>query len=351
MSETKRFTKKISYFEKYLALWVALCMIIGIIISQTVPIIGQTINAWQIANISIPIGICLFLMMYPAMLNLQSSEIRKLTKQPKPIILTLISNWIVAPLIGVFLATFFLQDNPQLIVAVILLTASPCTAMVLVWGSMAKGNQEQNVITTSLNTMTIMFFYAPLVALLTGIANITIDWVLLLLSALLFIGLPLSLGTISKKVIIQTKGETWFTQDYRPFIGKIAILALLCTLIILFSLNGEVLLNNPDKLILISIPLLLGFTLVVGYNLLTTKLLSLKYREAVITIIIGSSSHFEIAIATAVAIFGVGSMAALGTTMGLFWEVPIMLSLVYLSKYLNKRGFWKPSENDADGDK
>ncbi len=331
--------KKISFFEKYLALWVVLCMALGIILSQIIPNVSQTIESWQISGISIPIGICLFFMMYPAMLNLKVSEMKKLTQQPKPILLTLFSNWLIAPVVGAILANIFLQDE-QLIIAIILLSSSPCTAMVLVWGSMAKGNQEQNVITTSLNTITIMFLYVPVVALLTGIQNISIDRVLLVISVILFIGIPLLLGVISKRIIITTKGEEWFNNSYRPVIGKIAIIALLSTLIVLFSLNGDVLLTNPDKLILVSIPLLLGFAIVVGFNIFITKLMSLKYPEAVITVIIGSSSHFEIAIATAVAMFGVGSIAALGTTMGLFWEVPIMLGLIYLAKFLNSRGFW-----------
>ncbi|MHA1968519.1 MAG: ACR3 family arsenite efflux transporter [Candidatus Hodarchaeales archaeon] len=332
--------KEISFFEKYLALWVALCMVLGIILSQIVPNVSKTINDLQISGISIPIGICLFLMMYPAMLNLKASEIKKLTQQPKPIILTLFSNWLIAPVIGAILANIFLQGHEQLIIAIILLSSSPCTAMVLVWGSMAKGNQEQNVITTSLNTVTIMFLYAPVVALLTGIQNISIDRVLLAISVIIFIGIPLLLGIVSKRTIVNTKGEEWFNNTYRPLIGKTAIIALLSTLIVLFSLNGNALLTNPDKLILVSIPLLLGFAIVVGFNILMTKFASLKYREAVITVIIGSSSHFEIAIATAIAMFGVGSVAALGTTMGLFWEVPIMLGLVYLAKFLNSRGFW-----------
>ncbi|MHA2175672.1 MAG: ACR3 family arsenite efflux transporter [Candidatus Hodarchaeales archaeon] len=338
IQETK---KDLGTFEKYLAIWVALCMFIGVLLSQMLPEISTEIDQWQIAGISIPIGICLFLMMYPAMLNLKTSEIMKLTKAPKPVVLTLISNWLVAPIVGAVLASFFLTGNDQLLVAVILLSASPCTAMVLVWGMLAEGNQEQNVITTSVNTFTIMFLYAPIVGILVGIQKIEIDRMLLLLSTLIFIGAPLIIGVISKRFLIEQQGEEWFNKVYRPFVGKVAILALLTTLIVLFSLNGEVLLNNPDKLILISIPLLLGFIIVVGFNILVTRLTGLKYREAIITIIIGSSSHFEIAIATAVAIFGVGSLAALGTTMGLFWEVPIMLGLVYLGKYLNRKRFWK----------
>jgi len=330
-----------SKFERYLFVWVALCMAVGLLLSQTVPSIGETINSWQVRGISIPIGICLFLMMYPALLNLQISEIKKLRKSPKPIFLTLFANWIIAPIVAAVLANIFLKGYEQLMVAIILLGSSPCTAMVLVWGKLADGNQEQNVITTSINTITIMFLYVPVVSLLTGIQNIQIDRWTLFISALVFIGLPLLAGIISKRLLIKHKGEDWFHDTYRPAVGKVAIVALLMTLVVLFSLNGEVLVNNFDLLGLVSIPLLLGFVIVVGINLLLSRLFGLRYKEGIITVLIGSSSHFEIAIAAAVAMYGVGSLAALGTTMGLFWEVPIMLGLVQLGKYLNKKRFWK----------
>lgn len=330
-----------SKFEKFLALWVALCMGLGLLLSQTVPGIGETIDSWNYRGISIPIGICLFLMMYPALLNLQVSELKKLGRNPKPILLTLLSNWIVAPIVAALLANTFLKGEDQLMVAVILLGSSPCTAMVLVWGRLADGNQEQNMIITSLNTITIMFLYVPIVSLITGIQNIPIDRWALVTSALVFIGLPLILGIITKRLIISTRGETWFHTTYRPIVGKVATGALLMTLVILFSLNGQVLLNHFDLLGLVSIPLLLGFVIVVAYNLIITRLAGLGYKEGIITVLIGSSSHFEIAIAAAVSMYGVGSKAALGTTMGLFWEVPIMLGLVWLGKYLNTKGFWK----------
>ncbi len=329
-----------SRFEKYLALWVALCMILGVVLSQTVPGISEAIDSWQISGISVPIGICLFLMMYPAMLNLQVSELKKLRDNPKPILLALFSNWVIAPLVTAGLAYLFLRGNDQLIVAAILLGSSPCTAMVLVWGKLAGGNQEQNVINTSLNTVTIMILYVPIVSLLTGIQDIPIDRVLLAVSTFVFIGIPLALGIVSKRVLTGLKGQAWFEDTYRPVVGKVSIAALLTTLVVLFSLNGQALISRFDLLLLLSVPLLLGFAIVVGFNLLITKAAGLEYEEAITTVIIGSSSHFEIAIATAVAMYGVGSYAALGTTMGLFWEVPIMLGLVYLGKTLGRRGLW-----------
>ena len=341
--------RKLGIFEKYLALWVAICMGIGILLSQFIPIIGDTLNNWQISKINIPIGICLFFMMYPALLNLQLSEVKKLGKNPLPIIIALISNWLIAPLVAAGLGYLFLRNNdPQLIVAVILLGSSPCTAMVLVWGSLAKGNQEQNVINTSINTITIIFLYVPIVKLLTGIQDIEIPWLWLLISVSIFIGIPLILGIVSKQILTKAKGKEWFDNKYRPVVGKISMVALLFTLIVLFSINGQVLIDNPLELLLVSAPLLLGFVIVVGLNLLITKLLHFRYKEGIITTIIGSSSHFEIAIATAIGLYGVGSMAALGTTMGLFWEVPIMLGLIYLGKFLNKKKFWKPKNKETE---
>ncbi|MHB1317137.1 MAG: arsenic resistance protein [Anaerolineae bacterium] len=328
-------------WDKGLALWVALCMLAGVALSQLVPGIGETLDSWQIRGISVPIGICLFLMMYPALLNLQLDELKKLRRNPKPILLTLLSNWLVAPLAMFFLARLFLADQPQLMVAAILLGSSPCTAMVLVWGRLARGNQEQNVLNTSLNTLTIMVLYVPVVSVLTGLQGIPIDRVQLAISALVFIGLPLALGIITKRLILRSRGEEWFLNVYHPIVEKVSIGALLLTLVVLFSLNGDVLLNNLGMLVLISVPLLLHYIFVLAYNLLVTRAAGLAYREGIITVIIGSSSHFEIAIATAVAMYGVGSLAALGTTMGLFWEVPLMLSLVAIGKKLGARGFWK----------
>jgi len=313
---------KLGFFEKYLAVWVFLCMAIGLLLSQFIPELSIAINDLQFAGISVPIGVCLFLMMYPALLNLQFSELKKLAKNPKPIILTLISNWVWAPIVTALLAYYFLAGNDQLIVALILLGSSPCTAMVCVWGALANGNQEQNVVNTSLNTITIMFLYAPIVTLLTGVQNIQIDRLALIMSVLVFIGVPLILGVISKRALKARKGEAWFQETFKPAVGNVAVIALLATLVVLFSLNGQVLIQHPEEMVLVSIPLLLGFFIIVGLNLLATRFAGLKYKEGIIAVIIGSSSHFEIAIATAVSIYGLGSQAALGTTMGLFWKSP-----------------------------
>ncbi len=339
----------LNFFEKYLVVWIALCIVVGIVLSQFVAGLAKAIDDVKIGNVSIPIGICLFLMMYPAVMNLRKEELKKLRKSPMPILVTLLMNWGFVPLLGALLAGWLLADEPQLIVAVILLHASPCTAMVLVWGYLAGGNQEQNVVNTSINTISIIFLYAPVVGLMLGFQNIVfdrtiaVDWVALLITAAVFIGIPIIAGYYTRKSVIRRKGEPWFNNVLKESLGKVAIVALLLTLVILFSLNGNTMIANPILLWRVSVPLLLSFAIVVSINLMLTKLLKMTYKTAIIVVLIGSSSHFEIAIATAITLYGVGSLAALGTTMGLFWEVPVMLSLVYLGKYLGKKGFWPPS--------
>ncbi|MBN2149934.1 MAG: ACR3 family arsenite efflux transporter [Candidatus Lokiarchaeota archaeon] len=359
MNPTQESNEKegLSLFEKYLVIWIALCIVAGLLLAQFVPGIADAIDAMTVGTVSVPIGICLFLMMYPAVMNIKVSELRKIKKNPLPIIMTLFSNWIVAPLVGALLAGWLLGGNEELVVAVILLHASPCTAMVLVWGYLAGGNQEQNVVNTSINTVTIIFLYAPVVGLLIGLQNIafsatiTVDWIGLLVAAAIFIGLPILAGYLSKKALIARKGETWFNDVYKKRIGVLAMVALLVTLVVLFALNGDQLIpppwgsGNPLLLVQVSIPLLLSFAIVVSFNVLITRLLKFKYREAIVTVLIGSSSHFEIAIASAITLYGVGSVAAMGTTMGLFWEVPVMLALVYFGRWLGMKRFWPPNED------
>jgi ACR3 family arsenite transporter len=345
-SESPKKQEGISTFEKTLVLWIALCIVAGILLSQFVPGLAIAIDQIKIGTVSVPIGICLFLMMYPAVMNLRKEELMKLRKNPLPIIITLVMNWVVVPIIGTLLAGWLLAGEEQLIVAVILLHASPCTAMVLVWGYLAGGNQEQNIVNVSINTISIIFLYAPVVGLMLSFQNlvfntaISVDWVGLLITAAVFIGLPIIAAYYTRKAVVKRKGETWFNDVFKNSLGKVAIVALLMTLVILFALNGNTLVTKLDLLLKVSVPLLLSFAIVVSLNLMITKLAKLKYREAIIVVLVGSSSHFEIAIATAITLFGVGNDAALGTTMGLFWEVPVMLTLVYLGKWLGKRGFW-----------
>ena len=195
--------RSLGKFEKHLWLWVLLCMLVGIFFAQYFPGLSSVMNRWKIGNASIPTGVCLFFMMYPALLNFQISEVNKLLKAPKPIVLTLLSNWLIAPLVTAVLAYYFLEGHDQLIAALILLGSSPCTAMIIVWGSLAKGNQEQSAITTSINTLTIMFLYAPVVILLTGVQGIDIDKFELFMSVLVFIGIPMLTSLASRKILIK----------------------------------------------------------------------------------------------------------------------------------------------------
>jgi ACR3 family arsenite transporter len=265
--------------------------------------------------------------------------LKKVVAHPKPILITLISNWLVVPPLRLLMTRLLLQGNEQLIVA-ILLGIAPCTAMVLIWGLLADGNQEQNFVNTSLNTLIIIVLYAPLVKFYTGIQNIDLSWMDLLISSAVFIGSPFLVGLISRNVLVNRKGKDWFNKKYIPFMNKVAMVALLTTLIVLFTLNGQALIAHPDLMVVVSSILLILYPVIALVNILITRALRLEYRDASIAVIIGSSSHFEIAIATAITLFGVGSQAALGTTMGLFWEVPTMLTLVYVLKKLRDRKFY-----------
>jgi len=340
--------KGLNWFEKLLPVWIGLCMLTGIILSKNIKGLGEFLAKIEVAGVNVLIGICLFVMMYPALLSLELSELKKVLVKPLPLIVTVISNWVFAPAVAAFLSNIFLKGHPSLITAVILLGSSPCTAMVVVWGSMSEANQEQNIVNTSLNTVMIILFYAPLVKLLTGMQNVGIDFVSLLVSVGVFILVPLIVGLISKYYIRKLKSDEWFNDSFKPILSKVSAFALMITLVLLFSMNGQTLLNNPKELYLVSIPLLVGYLIVVSINLFVTKILGFGYKEAATTIIIGSSSHFEIAIATAIGIAGVNSKEALGTTMGLFWEIPTMLSLVYFLKYLKQKGFFKDEKESSE---
>jgi ACR3 family arsenite transporter len=327
-------------FGTYLTLWVLLCIGAGIALSQLLPSAAlQQLNELKVGNVNVPIGVCLFFMMYPGLLNLELRELLHIVRAPLAILITLISNWIVAPVVGVFFAWLVLS-NEQHKVAIILLSSSPCTAMVIVWSQIAGGSMEQTIVITSINTLSIVLFYAPLVKLLTGSQNVRIDTIELLISTAVFVGAPLVLALVSKAVLIRCKGTRWFRRVYVTHVQHVTAAMLLLTLVLLFALNGETLLKHPLELLRVSAALLPAFLVVVSLNLIVTHWARLGYAQAIVTVIIGSSSNFELAIAIAISLYGADSQAALASTMGLFWEVPLMLGLVKLGKRLAARGFF-----------
>lgn len=340
---------KLGLFEKYLTLWIAICIIAGLLLGRFLPQFGQFMDSLKFNQLSIPIGICLFFMMYPTVIGIRFSDLKQAGKHPKPLIVTIIANWVVAPILMTVLANTLLAGNPQYIAGIILLGLSPCTAMVMWWMLLAKGDMAQGLINTSINALIMLALYGPLAAFYLGVSAIPVPLDLIVTSVLVFIALPVAAGAISRKVLLNKKGEGWFNNTFTPSLGKISIVALLLTLVVLFSFEGEVILNNPLLVGYLALPNLLHYAIMITWTLLLGYFLGWKYETVIDTTLIGSSSHFEVAIAVATTLYGIGSQAALATVIGPLLEVPLMLSLVYLGlrlrKYFPRKK--KPKQKDA----
>ena len=314
-------------FEKYLTLWIGICIVIGLLLGRFLPQFGQYLNSLKVGQLSIPIGILLFLMMYPTVIGISFSDVKKATRFPKPMLITIIANWVIAPPLMVLFANLFLKGNPQFIAGVILLGISPCTAMVMWWIKLAKGDLGQGLVNTAFNALLMVALYGAEAAFYLGISSIPVPWDLILLSVILFIAVPVSLAAISRRLLLRRMGEVWFTCRFCTALGKISIVALLTTLIVMFSLEGELILTQPLIVALIAVPLLLHYVSMIAITFSASWFANLDYRSAAPSVLIGSSSHFEVAIAVATTLFGLGSGAALATVIGPLMEVPLMLSL------------------------
>ncbi len=348
----------LSFFEKYLTIWVIICILGGIILGRLFPRIAQTLDGMSIYNVSIPIAICLFFMMYPIMVKIDFYQAGKAIKAPKPVILTLIVNWLIKPFTMVVFAQFFLgwlfRDllsatelirgieitlADSYIAGCILLGIAPCTAMVLMWGYLSYSNQGHTLVMIAVNSIAMLFLYGPLGKWLLSANNLTVPWQTILLSVFIYVGLPLAAGIYSRYWIFKHKGKQWFERQFLHYLSPIAITALLLTLILLFTFKGELIVNNPLHIFLIAIPLFIqtNFIFLIAY--LAGLKLNLSYEDAAPAALIGASNHFEVAIATAVMLFGLNSGAALATVVGVLIEVPVMLMLVEVCK---KTAFWFP---------
>jgi ACR3 family arsenite transporter len=315
-------------FEKYLTLWIAVCIVIGLLVGRFFPQFGQFMDSLKFQQVSIPIGILLFLMMYPTVLGIRFGDIRQAAKKPKPLLVTIVANWVIAPPLMTFFANMILTDPFQK-AGIILLGLSPCTAMVMWWMFLAKGDMAQGLINTAINALLMLFLYAPLAALYLGVSNIPVPWDLIAVSVLVFIALPVASGAISRKYILERKGEEWFENKYRSIVGKISIVALLTTLIVLFSLQGGVIINDPLLVAKLAAPNLMHYATMITWTYLLGYFAGWAYETAIDTTLIGSSSHFEVAIAVATTIYPLTG-APLATVIGPLMEVPLMLSVVKL---------------------
>ncbi|MFH1683352.1 MAG: ACR3 family arsenite efflux transporter [Candidatus Margulisiibacteriota bacterium] len=344
--------RRLSFFEKYLTLWVVGCIGLGILLGKLFPQAVVTLDSISIYQVSIPIAVCLFFMMYPIMVKIDFKEVVKAGKTPKPVLLTLFINWCVKPFTMLAIATFFLGflfkgalpgvevikggETVELfrsyISGCILLGIAPCTAMVLIWGHLAKGNDGHTLVMVAINSLAMLFLYAPLGGWLLGINLMPIPWQTIVFSVLIYVGLPLLLGYYSRKLIIAKKGFEWFEEEFIHYLTPVSIGALLVTLVLLFSFKGELIINQPQVIFLIAIPLLVQTCFIFGLTYMLARWLKLGYSDAAPSALIGASNHFEVAIATSVILFGLSSGASLATVVGVLIEVPLMLGLVWFAK-------------------
>jgi len=345
--------KKLNVFEKYLTVWVLLCIGFGILLGKIAPGVAIKLDSFSIYQVSIPIAICLFFMMYPIMVKIDFAKVVKAAKTPKPVAMTLIINWAIKPftmylIAYLFLGVFFKKFLPgteilksgqevelwrSYVSGAILLGIAPCTAMVLMWSYLAKGNDGLTLVMVAINSLTMLVLYAPLGSFLLGVNAMPIPWQTILLSVGIYVALPLITGYFSRKWIINRKGIEWFNTRFLHFLTPISIIALLATLILLFSFKGEIIVQNPLTIFWIAVPLLIQtiFIFSLGFFLFS-RILKLSYHDAAPASMIGASNHFEVAIATATMLFGLSSGAALATVVGVLIEVPVMLMLVSVCK-------------------
>jgi len=381
--------KGLSIFEKYLTAWVGLCIVGGIVLGTFAPQVARTLDGLAIRVdgapvVSIPIAICLFFMMYPIMVKIDFAEVVKAGKSARPVALTLFVNWAVKPFTMYAIATLFLGtlfygfigpdavdhvkmplgldlavgaahgagtvvlvDGAKMLqvplwrsylAGCILLGIAPCTAMVLVWGHLARGNDGHTLVMVAINSLAMLVLYGVLGGLLLGVGRLPVPWQALGLSIAVYVALPLAAGYLTRKWLIAAKGETWFRERFLHVLTPVTIVALLVTLVLLFSFKGEVILANPLTILWIAVPLLLQTCLIFVLGYAAARILRLSYADAAPSAMIGASNHFEVAIATATMLFGLSSGAALATVVGVLIEVPVMLMLVRIC--LRTRGWF-----------
>jgi ACR3 family arsenite transporter len=335
-------TVALGIFEKYLTLWIAICIVTGLLLGRFLPDFGRYLDSLKYAQLSIPIGICLFFMMYPTVVGIAFTDIKKAVRKPKPMLFTIIANWVITPPLMTLYANLFITDPFQR-AGIILLGMSPCTAMVMWWIMLAKGDLAQGLINTAINALLMLALYAPQSAFYLGVSGIPVPWDLIAMSVIIFIALPVSLGAVSRKLLIGRKGKEWFGHTYLGIVRKISIIALLLTLIVMFSFQGEIILNDPLLVAYLAVPNLLIYATMITITYGISWLLNWDYATSIDTTLIGSSSHFEVAIAVATTLYGLNSGAALATVIGPLMEVPLMLFLVRLG--LRTRQYFPRNKN------
>ncbi|WP_024994775.1 ACR3 family arsenite efflux transporter [Phocaeicola paurosaccharolyticus] len=338
--------KGIGFFEKYLTIWVVLCIVIGIAVGQCIPAIPDTLSKFEYANVSVPVALLIWLMIYPMMLKVDFQSVKNVGKRPKGIIITCVTNWLIKPftmfgLAWIFFFVVFKALIPaelanEYLAGAVLLGAAPCTAMVFVWSYLTKGDAAYTLVQVAVNDLIILVAFAPIVAFLLGIGGVEIPWDTLLLSVLLFVVIPLTAGVLTRLYVVKRKGIEYFNNVFVKKFDNYTIGGLLLTLIILFSFQGETIMNNPLHILLIAVPLILQTFLIFFIAYGWAKWWKLPHDVAAPAGMIGASNFFELAVAVAISLFGLQSGAALATVVGVLVEVPVMLILVKIANNSRK---------------
>ncbi|WP_367569097.1 ACR3 family arsenite efflux transporter [Lacrimispora sp.] len=348
--ESNKQNQGIGLFEKYLTVWVLLCMAVGILIGKFLPAIPSFLGRFEYAQVSIPIAILIWLMIFPMMLKVDFKSIRNVGKNPKGLFVTWVTNWLIKPftMFGIASLFFFVIFKTLIpadlakdyLAGAILLGAAPCTAMVFVWSHLTKGDPAYTVVQVATNDLIILMAFTPIVAFLLGVSGISIPWDTLLLSVVLFVVIPLTAGIVTRTQLIKHKGADYFNHAFLPKWNNITVAGLLLTLIIIFSFQGNVILENPLHIVLIAVPLIIQTFLIFFIAYLASKVLKLPHNIAAPAGMIGASNFFELAVAVAIALFGAQSPVALATIVGVLTEVPVMLILVKIANNTKK---WFPA--------
>jgi len=343
--------KKMNFFEKYLTLWVVLCMIAGVIIGRNFPVIIDTLRKMEFGtdtHINIPIAILLWLMIYPMMLKIDFASLKNVGKKPKGLLITLFVNWLVKPFSMAFFGWLFFKHifvpwigpemAEQYIAGVIILAAAPCTAMVFVWSYLVDGDAAYTLVQVALNDLIMLVAFAPIVKMLvSGASSLVVPFNVLLWAVFIFVVIPLTAGFITRNLVIKSKGEEWFSKNFLPKFGPVSIIALLTTLVFIFAFQADNITQRFFHVILIAIPILIQVYFNSGLVYWLMRKFKVEFCVAAPGALIGASNFFELAVATAIALFGADSGAALATVVGVLVEVPVMLSVV---KFCNRTKHW-----------
>lgn len=356
MSEVVKKSKGISFFQKYLTLWVFICMAIGVVIGYFIPVIPEFLNKFEYAKVSIPVAILIWIMIYPMMMKVDFKSIKDVRKNPKGLYVTWITNWLIKPFTMFAIAYFFFfvvfkfWITPTLateyLAGAILLGAAPCTAMVFVWSHLTKGNPAYTVVQVATNDLIILVAFIPIVKLLLGVSDIAVPWDTLILSVIIFVVIPLAGGILTRLFVVKKKGIEYFENTFIKKFDNATVVGLLLTLILLFMFQGEVIVNNPTHILLIAVPLIIQTFLIFFISYLSSRALKLTHDIAAPAGMIGASNFFELSVAVAIALFGLNSPAVLATVVGVLTEVPVMLLLV---KIANKTKHWFPVGVSLEG--